>query len=133
MRAAVRRLVAWARARRLADGRWLGYQWDDPGIVPLDRCRYDVAVEVPEGADLDETVGEGRFGPMTVAEVDIAGPLELEARAIDWLYRIWLPSSGFAPDHQPAFEAWHGQPYRHGQAHLELSIQLPVVDARRPL
>ncbi len=33
---ATTRLVAWARERGLAGGQWLGYQWDDPEIVPLD-------------------------------------------------------------------------------------------------
>jgi AraC family transcriptional regulator len=27
---AIARLMAWAEARGLADGQWLGYQWDDP-------------------------------------------------------------------------------------------------------
>ena len=39
---AVARLLAWADARGLADGQWLGYQWDDPEIVALEKCRYDV-------------------------------------------------------------------------------------------
>jgi AraC family transcriptional regulator len=41
---AAARLVAWAEARGLAGGQWLGYQWEDPEIVPLDKCRYDVGV-----------------------------------------------------------------------------------------
>ena len=45
---AVARLLAWAEARGLAGGQWLGYQWDDPEIVALDKCRYDMGVEVPE-------------------------------------------------------------------------------------
>ncbi len=35
----------------LADGQWLGYQWEDPEIVPLEKCRYDVGVEVPGAND----------------------------------------------------------------------------------
>src|SRR4051812_27287427 len=38
------RLLAWAETRGLADGQWLGYQWDDPEIVPLEQCRYDIGV-----------------------------------------------------------------------------------------
>ena len=36
---AAARLLVWARERGLDGGQWLGYQWDDPEIVPLDRCR----------------------------------------------------------------------------------------------
>lgn len=124
---AAARLVAWARARGLAGGQWLGYQWDDPEIVPLDRCRYDVGVEVPEAATIGDGVSDTRFPPMRVAEIDIAGPIELELRALDWLYTTWLPRSGFAPDHHPGFEAWVGEPFAHGATHFRLRVHLPVV------
>lgn len=127
---AARRMMAWARARGLAGGQWLGYQWDDPEIVPLARCRYDVGVEVPEDAPLGAGVSETRFPAMRVAELDIAGSVELELRALDWLYRTWLPRSGFVPDHQPGFEAWIGEPFAHGVTHFRLRAQLPVVAAR---
>ncbi len=55
--------------------------------------------------------------------------IDLELRAIDWLYNTWLPGSGFVPDHQPGFEAWHGLPFAHGDEHFEIDAQLPVVDA----
>ena len=131
--AACRRLLEWAKARGLDDGEWLGYMWDDPEIVALERCRYDVAVVIPPDADVDEEVGTMTFAPMNVAEIDIAGPIELEQRAIDWLYGTWLPTSGYAPDDQPGFEAWNGKPFAHGDEHFELRVQLPIVDAAAPL
>jgi hypothetical protein len=73
-------------------------------------------------------VNETRFAPMTVAEVEIAGSVELELRALDWLYTTWLPNSGFAPDHQPGFEAFAGEPFAHGTSHFEFRLQLAVVD-----
>jgi len=129
---AARRLVAWAAARGLAGGQWLGYQWDDPEIVPLDQCRYDVGLEIPEGAAVDGDVSVAQFAPMTLAELDIAGPADLEMRALDWLFTTWLPTSGYAPDHQPCFEAWVGEPFAHGYEHFELCVQLPVVAADQP-
>ncbi|MHC4959743.1 MAG: AraC family transcriptional regulator [Planctomycetota bacterium] len=129
---AAERLVAWAQERGLADGQWLGYQWEDPEIVPLEKCRYDVAVVLPEAVAPDGEVGSFRFPAMTVAEVGIKGDIELEMRGIDWLFGTWLPDSGYAPADQPAFEAWDGRPFAHGFEHFELRIQLPVVDARVP-
>ena len=41
------KLVQWADASGLGDGQWLGYMWDDPEIVPHEKCRYDVGLEVP--------------------------------------------------------------------------------------
>jgi AraC family transcriptional regulator len=123
--AACERLLAWAIKRGLADGQWLGYMWDEPEIVALADCRYDVALVV------DDVEPEGEFGrfdfpPMRVAEVVLSGDLALEARAIDWLYRTWLPHSGYVPDNQPAFEAWIGRPFAHGNEHFEIACQLPI-------
>lgn len=123
--AACERLLAWAEPRGLADGQWLGYMWDEPEIVAMADCRYDVALVV------DEVVPEGdigcfRFPAMRVAEVEIRGDIHLEVRALDWLYQTWLPRSGYMPDDHPAFEAWIGRPYAHGDAHFELACQLPV-------
>jgi AraC family transcriptional regulator len=130
---AVKRLLAWAESRNLADGQWLGYQWEDPEIVPLDKCRYDVGLEVPATTNANGEVSINTFPPCLIAEVDIAGSIDLELRALDWLYRTWLPSSGYAPAHQPGFEAWNGRPFAHGMEHFELRLQLPVVDASVPL
>lgn len=127
------RLLAWADARGLADGQWLGYQWDDPDIVPLAKCRYDIGLEIPDALDVGDDISITHFPAMRVAEVPMAGGVELELRALDWLYTTWLPSSGYVPDHQPGFEAFDGRPFAHGETHFELRIHIPVVDASTPL
>ncbi|MFK7884791.1 MAG: GyrI-like domain-containing protein [Phycisphaerales bacterium] len=122
---AYEKLLAWAEAHGLADGQWLGYMWEDPEIVAFKDCRYDAAVVV------DDVVPEGEIGrfdfpAMRVAEVVLSGNIELELRALDWLFGTWLPQSGFEPDDNPAFEAWRGRPFAHGLEHFELSCQLPI-------
>lgn len=132
VQAACERLLAWALERGLADGQWLGYMWDEPEIVALADCRYDVALVVDGAGGPVAPAGEiGRFEfpPMRVAEVCLRGDITLEMRALDWLYKTWLPHSGCVPADQPAFEAWAGRPYAHGDAHFELACQLPVVPA----
>ena len=153
---AVARLLAWAEARGLADGQWLGYQWEDPEVVPLEKCRYDVglvvsglgnkqhlAPDMPEVAALNRVdatpepdngeVSFTVFPPFLVAEIDIAGSVDLELRALDWLFRTWLPGSGYAPAHQPMFEAFNGRPFADGMDYFKLRVQLPIADARVPL
>jgi len=122
---AAQRLVEWATRRRLEGGQWLGYQWERPDITPLPRCVYHVAV-VADGFSPIGDVGRYRFPPMTVAQIDLSGPIDLELRALFWLYGVWLPRSGYVPDDQPAFEAWQGLPFAHGLARFDLSIQLPI-------
>ena len=122
---AVERLVQWADARGLGHGQWLGYMWDDPEIVPHQKCRYDVGLEVPEVTPRGE-IGRMEFPAMQVAEVEVRGPIDLEMRALDWVFGTWLPSSGFVPTEQPSFEAWIGRPFAHGTSHFEIVLQLPV-------
>ena len=122
---AAERLIAWAETRGLADGQWLGYMWDNPGIVALKDCRYDVGVEVPS-VDPDGEIGRFEFPAMLVAQVEVRGAIDLEQRALDWLYGTWLPRSRYVPDNEPCFEAWIGRPFAHGAEHFELHVQLPV-------
>jgi AraC family transcriptional regulator len=125
---AVWKLLAWAEQNGLADGQWLGYQWDNPEITSLEDCRYYVAVEAERFTPRGE-VGRYRFPPMTVAEVTLRGGLDLELRALQWLYGSWLPRSGFVPDDQPGFVAWVGRPFAHGTEYFELAAQLPIQRA----
>jgi AraC family transcriptional regulator len=129
VQAACERLQRWAEERGWADGAWLGYMWDEPETVALRDCRYDVAVVVPPAFEPTGEIGRFDFPPLRVAEVVVRGDLALEARAFDWLYKTWLPRSGFVPDEQPAFEAWIGRPFAHGLERFELACQLPVRPA----
>jgi AraC family transcriptional regulator len=126
--AAYERLLAWATPRGLADGQWLGYMWDEPEIVARKDCRYDAALVVDDVRPAGE-IGRFEFPAMRVAQVAFSGGIELEMRAIDWLYKTWLPQSGFVPDDQPAFESWIGRPFAHGVRHFEIACQLPVRPA----
>ncbi|MCB1035929.1 MAG: AraC family transcriptional regulator [Acidobacteria bacterium] len=124
---AAEQLVRWAESAGLADGAWYGYMWDDPKVVALRDCRYDVAVECPEPPPARPgDVGLHRFPALRVAEVSMDGGIDVEMRLLDWIYRVWLPTSGYLPDHQPCFEAWVGRPFAHGLERFELAVQLPV-------
>ncbi len=125
---AVRNLVTWAERNGLADGQWLGYQWDNPEITSLEDCRYYVAVEAERFTPRGE-VGRYQFPPMTVAQLAIRGAIDLELRALQWLYGTWLPRSGYVPDDHPCFEAWIGRPFAHGAEYFELFVQVPIQPA----
>ena len=124
---AVRRLLDWADRRGLAGNQWLGYQWENPELVPLEQCVYHAAVEAPPGSFTPGgEIGRFKFPAMVVAQVEIRGAIDLELRALQWLYGSWLPRSGYVPDDHPAFEAWIDRPFAHGMEHFELYAQLPV-------
>lgn len=127
---AARELVAWAEARDCADGVWLGYQWEDPEIVHVSQCPYYVGVVVPEAFRPEGEVGRHDLPSMEVAEIALDGPIELEMRALDWLYGTWLPQSRREPADQPCIEVWDGRPFAHGMERFRLRLQLPLTPAR---
>lgn len=122
---ATKRLVNWADEQGI-DGQWYGYMWDDPEIVAHKDCRYDAAVEVGDDFQPSGEIGCFDFPEMKVAELEVRGAIDLEQRALDWLYRTWLPTSGYVPSEHPAFEAWIGRPFQHGIEHFELKVQIPI-------
>ena len=126
---AAERLVSWAEATGRADGQWLGYMWDDPEVVALEDCRYDVGVVVDDVEPHGE-IGRFDFPAMRVAQVEVRGGIDLEMRALDWLWGTWLPRSRHVPADAPAFESWIGRPFAHGTEHFELHLQLPVRRAK---
>ena len=71
---------------------------------------------------------------MTVAEVDIAGSVDLELRALDWLY-THLAAPQRLRARPPAGLRGLGTASRSRMAttHFELRVQLAVVDATTPL
>jgi AraC family transcriptional regulator len=101
--------------------------------VPLEQCRYDVGLEIPEDVAVDGDVSVGSFAACTAAEIELSGSIELELRALHWLFLDWLPGSGYAPADQPMFEAWNGRPFAHGFEHFEFRVQLPVARDDVPL
>lgn len=122
------RLMTWAEKQGLAGGQWLGYQWENPEITNLSDCRYFAALVVPSKHSFQPKgeIGRHRFPPMLVAQVEIDGGIDLELRALQWLYGVWLPRSRYVPDDQPCFEAWVGRPFAHGMSRFVLGAQLPV-------
>lgn len=122
---AARRLMEWAEKQGFADRQWLGYQWDDPSITSLDDCRYYIAVEADEFTAKGE-IGKYKFPSMMVAQLEIRGGIELELRALKWIYGTWLPRSGYVPDNFPGFEAFIGRPFAHGGNYFELHGQVPI-------
>jgi len=89
---AYERMLAWAEERGLADNQWLGYMWEDPEIVVLNECRYDVALEVDGSFKAEGEIGRFDFPAMRVAEIELSGNIELEQRALDW-----ITAPGFPP------------------------------------
>lgn len=127
---------------------------DDPAITPSEKCRYDLGVAFPEkfadlgivGEIIRSRQGTGRsllmpnraecenFGltirdleAETVAAIHCVGDLSLVDCAWQYLFRIWLPASGYQPANLPAFEVFARTPEDIGWETFDLHACLPLV------
>jgi len=101
------KLCTWAGARGLIDKdtEYLVLYHDDPELTDEQKLRVTVAMTLPEKA---------QFDPGEMGEMELEGGLYARAHfrlnsqeygeAWNWVYREWLPQSGYFPDDRPSFE-----------------------------
>jgi AraC family transcriptional regulator len=125
------RLFAWAKARGIAgtDTKVIGVTLDSPEAVPLAQCRFNACITVPEGVAAPDGILLGRLGArgqyacMTFVRRD---PRYSETffSAVEYLYKTWLPESGFFPDDKPFLEFYREE--RPGNGRLMVDFCVPV-------
>jgi AraC family transcriptional regulator len=148
-------LTAWLQKRGTQPGEvvFIGMSLDDPSITPSANCRYDLGVAFPQapGGILGEIIRSrgGASRPVTslparseceaqgltsrdftaqqVVSIHCAGDIANEERAWHYLYRIWLPASGFLPADLPAMELFVRLPEEIGWQTFDLETCIPVV------
>jgi AraC family transcriptional regulator len=106
---------------------------DDPEVTPLELCRYDWCLTLPERWSVEAALESGvvirEFPACHVATIHAKGDIYLVDRAWQYLYRYWLPRSRFQPDNLPAMEIYH--PGRHpadtGWGSFDQDCAVPVV------
>jgi AraC-like DNA-binding protein/DNA gyrase inhibitor GyrI len=132
---------------------FIGMSLDDPSITPSEHCRYDLGVAFPEDPggifseifrsrggrprvsaslpDRTECETQGLtmrdFAPGQVASIHCVGEIGHEERAWHYLYRIWLPSSGYVPADLPAMSMFVRLPEEIGWNTFDLETCIPVV------
>jgi AraC family transcriptional regulator len=127
---ACERLIDWNRSdgADVAPESFYGISWDDPEITPLERCRFEWAVKLVGGLrrPLPEWLEPREQSVMRVARILLRGDLNAEDAIWQYLYRVWLPESGFEPAHSPAMEIYRTLPTETGWDHLDLYCALPI-------
>ncbi len=127
------RVLSWYRGRggQLARTTLYGMSQDDPEITPLELCRYDWCLTLPDNglgqiesnAEIDMRV----FPACTIATIHVEGDIYCVDRAWQYLYRYWLPRSRFMPDNLPAMEIYRQQPAEIGWEIYNLECAVPVI------
>jgi AraC family transcriptional regulator len=120
------RLEAWARAREVDSGEFLGIPWDDAEITPDQKCRFDACITVADDAWFGkgvncQTILGGKFACLRceIANNDFERPWNL-------LLAHWLPDSGFQPSDGPRFERYHSDGSRDAEGKWDIEVCLPV-------
>ncbi len=153
---AYRSLLNWLAQRQTAldDVVMIGMSPDDPTVTPAEKYRYDLGVVFPTSAGDQGIVGEilkarGRasrslplpqraeceafgltvrdFEAEAVAVLHCVGDLTAVSYAWQYLFRIWLPNSGYQPANMPGFELFVRTPEEIGWETFDLYGCLPIV------
>lgn len=121
-------LMEWAESVSMpvSDLRRFGMSIDDPNVTPSQRYRYDFAVANPAGKKVSGRVEEGEIPGGLYASLHCIGDLQRVAQAWDFLYRSWLPESGYVPRHYPAVEAFLKGPEEIGWDQFDMRCSVPI-------
>ena len=127
--AAYRKIEDWADAQGLdsAASRLIGMSMDDPAVVPLAKCRYDFCRESNIKPLVRSGISHDTLPANTWAVLPCKGDLAAVERCWNYLFREWLPASGWQPAALPALEVFHGRPEQLGWEQFDLDCCLPLA------
>ncbi len=125
---AYEKLMAWYEkdGKRRSNSRRHGMSIDDPDTTPANHYRYDFAVEMEE-----EFFAEGQIEKTVIPEglyavIHCQGDILKVAQAWDFLYKDWLPNSGYIPRHCPAIESFLKGPEEIGWETFDIHCCMPI-------
>jgi AraC family transcriptional regulator len=127
------RLMEWARNLYIEplDCTLWGMSQDDPNVTPLELCRYNICLVLPESlyARLTPTgeVQLRRFPACMLATFRVQGDIWVVDKAWQYLYSYWLPHSRTEPANLPAIERYHRHPAEVGWEWYDLDCSIPIM------
>lgn len=100
------RFLPWRSMQGLEGATCYGIGWDDPGITPAARCRYDACVEVGALFAPTAPISFSQLpGGLYAVGQFVGTPAQL-GQAWTYLLRDWLAHSGRQLDHRPLLERY---------------------------
>jgi len=127
------KLFRWAWPRdllRFPDTRTIVIYHDNPEITDEAKLRVSVSVTVPPETEVSGEIGKMVIpaGKYALARFELA--VDEYQEAWDWVYRTWLPESGYQPDDHPCYEMYHNDPKTHpeGKSIVDICIGIKPLD-----
>jgi AraC family transcriptional regulator len=126
--AGYRRIEDWADGQHIARerSRLIGMSIDDPAVVPLAKCRYDFCRETTLIPKPRSGVNHRTLPANKWAVLPCRGDLAEVDRCWTFLFREWLPRSGWQPAAMPALEVFHQRPEDIGWDRFDIDCCLPI-------
>ncbi|MCI0555058.1 MAG: AraC family transcriptional regulator [Anaerolineae bacterium] len=123
------RLIEWycGRGGTLEKTTLYGMSQDDPDVTPLRLCRFDWCVTVPADWQAEADVSVRNFPACQVATIHCMGDIRQEDKAIQYLFRYWLPRSRYQPANLPGMEIYRRQPAELGWEIYDIECAIPIV------
>jgi AraC family transcriptional regulator len=125
-----RKLFAWLGPRNLvspASSKALVIYHEYLDITPDERLRLSACCTVPADTEGGGDIGILRFAPGTCAVAAFRCAAAEYRAAWNWMYRTWLPRSGFAPADEAAFELYALDAHDQATGKTAVDICLPVT------
>ena len=123
------KLCSWAEPRGVLNSpkaQFLIIYHDDPEITAEEKLRVSVCVTVPPDTAVDGEIGKMEIPAGTYASACFELAEEEYQQAWDWVYGVWLPSSGYLPDDRPCFERYPPVEKERGDGKTPVEICIPV-------
>lgn len=105
----------------------LGISYDDPEITEGDKLRYEACITVSR-----DVVPEGEIGVKTIEGGNYAifrhnGSYARLNETYDYIFKQWLPESGYELRDLPCFEKYLNDPDKTSPEKLKTDIYLPLI------
>lgn len=111
----------------------IGMSQDDPSITPAEKCRYDIGAAFfknpPTPAECEAAgLSLRHFPAQPMVRLHCTGDIFQVLYAWQYLYRVWLPASKFAPADAPAMEIFLRLPEEIGWETFDLEACIPLTE-----
>lgn len=103
------KIIRWAQARSLMtqDAKLFGVCWDFVAVTPDEKCRYDACITIPAGYDAGGEVSTQVLPRGLFARYHCKVVNYNFLEHWDYLFRDWLPGSGYQAADRPCYEIMH--------------------------
>ncbi len=105
-----------------------GMSQDDPDVTPIEQCRFDWALRLPDTWSMDERVSLREMPASRIAYVHVRGDIGWLDQTWQYLWRYWLPRSRYQPANWPAMEIYQRLPIELGWEQYDMWCSVPIID-----